>query len=246
MIDRYLAFVGQRTRPTIDKHSAPISPAKEHFSHIDGNRRLTVVFGFWNAPVRSLLQTAKSLEAKSSDVLLFDLNPDILYQQPAHVRKSFEILSKGAIARVSDLVDEYPYTSIDLLGFSLGNVPLCMTARQLQSFHSATMVVPGSDIAICLWEGARTQRLREAFVLDDITLETLQKEWQILAPASHAKAFRNHHVTVYLSKGDRFIPYKYGLEFVAALENAGVKPAVKTSRIVGHALTINNYIRSLK
>ncbi len=245
MVDRYFAFVGQRTQPIISESSEPLSPAKEQFCRVETSQRLTIVFGFWNAPARSLLQIVKRINAQGSDVLLFDLNPNILYQQPACVRRSFEVLVNDATASAGRLIDTYRYTSIDLLGFSLGNVPLCVVAQKLQ-FRTATMVVPVSNIAICLWEGLRTQGLRNALVERNVTLETLQNEWRTLAPAHYANVFRSHHVTVYLAKKDKFIPYTYGLEFVSALEHQGVEPTVITSRITGHALTINNYIRSLR
>ncbi len=248
MIDRFLSTVGQLKQPVFDPNFRPEQAATEQLSLAHENQAsdtLTVAFGGWHFPKLALSILASRLNRRGSDVLLYSLSPDILNDDATSVVSAFGHLSTLAGDRANELSARNAYKTVNLLGFSLGNIPMSMASEGIEKFDRVGMVVPGTDLLRCLRDGMRTQRLRQAIERQGATFAQLQTDWAELAPLVHLDVFRGHEVEVVLSKHDKFIPYKYGQELVDKMVELDLTPSVQTSEHLGHALTIMDYVRKI-
>lgn len=161
------------------------------------------------------------------------LNPDA-----SSVRRSFE----HAAIRISEEVNHITgsYKKINLLGFSLGNVALSMTAETLDDVAGVTMVVPGSELATPFWTGIRTRRLSDEYRDTGHTLEAIREEWVKLAPIAHLEVLRGSKTSVVLARHDEYIPYESGQLLVDSMQQAGINPYVTTMNC-GHVSAITRF-----
>lgn len=241
MLDAFSALKDQLHDPKFDdKYSADQVIVSAEFASCAGSGALTVVFPAWHVPEWFFKRLKLQLLKHDSNVLIYNFNPQILSDDPIVVKDSFEYLALAISEDVRELCHLKHFTTVDLLGFSLGNIALCITAEKLDSFNKVTMLVPGSELAVSLWNGWRTRRLRDIYKKEGYKLADVQKEWAELAPESHVATLKNHPVQVVLAKKDRFIPYIYGKEFVDKLQ--AVDPLVTfSSRPFGHLATMLSY-----
>jgi hypothetical protein len=238
MLDELSAIKDQLHKPTFDdKYSADQAIISAEFIARPAAKILTVVFPPWHIPEWFLKRLQKKLLAQDSSVLIYYFNPQILDDDPIKVKNSFEYVALAIAEDVRELQDQKQLTQVNLLGISLGNVALAITAEKLDEFNKIYMVVPGNDLAASLWSGLRTRRLRAVLKQEGYKLDELQKEWQDLAPEAHIDRFKNHTVHIVLARHDKFIPFSYGKKLLDEL--SAINPKVTyTIRPFGHFMTI--------
>jgi len=240
MLDDILVISGQLHRPIFDdKYAADQAITKATLLH-NKSKKLVVVFLPWHMPVWYENHLKTMLAALNQSVLIYHFNESIIADEPQSVISSFEFIALSIASDINELRALYNFTHIDLLGISLGNVALCITAEKLEHFNRVIMIVPGDSLASSLWAGWRTRRLRKKFERAGVTLERLQSEWAILAPSSHINAIRGHKIEIILAKRDRFIPYPLGRRLVSDFVAAHAKVVFVESPF-GHAATILSY-----
>ncbi len=117
---------------------------------------------------------------------------------------------------------------------------LCLIADEYRDFRKATMIVAGSNLARCTWEGSRTQAIRKQLELNNTTEGALDAAWQQLAPKTYAAAFAGKEVGMYISETDTVIPTQYQEEMVTSIKSAGADVTAHYSRN-GHAASIAGF-----
>lgn len=244
MIDVFYAAKGQLRRPEFDRHYTPDQAIiSATLTEVDESSVLTVVFPFWHAPQSFNRSLERRIQNRGTNVLLYNFNPLILNEDVESVKQSFEFITASIAQDISALRKSRQFTSLNLLGFSLGVVSLCLVAEELEAFDEVTLVVPGNDLASSLWAGLRTRRLRGKLRRAGHELPALQKAWENLAPQSHAAALRNHKLHIVLAKHDRFIPYEFGHRLLQALDTGSGEVTCETTPY-GHVATIWRYLRA--
>jgi len=244
MLDDILVVSGQVHRPIFDNKYSP-DQAITKASFLDKQtRKLVVVFLPWHVPEWYAKKLQQKLACLRQASLIYYFNESIIATNTESVVSSFEYIALSIASDVNELSHRYGYTHIDLLGISLGNVAMCITAEKLKHFNKVIMLVPGDSLADPLWFGWRTRRLRHKLQRSGTTLTRLQKQWDILAPSSHVSTLRGHGVHIILAKRDRFIPYDFGRQLVRDLLAAHASVTFTESPF-GHIATILAYLPDL-
>lgn len=242
MIDALLCYAGQRREPlwaTSYRAEQAISGVSYRKASPQSDT-LTVVFPPWHAP-GWFMQRVQHRLARRGDVLSYNFSGDILSDESRQVKDSFEFIADTVSNDVRCLNSEKQVSLVNLLGFSLGNVALSMTAEQLDSFHAITMVVPGTDLLTGLWHGKRTQLVRAGLERKGNTYEQLKAEWSQLAPIAHIDVMRGHPLKLVLAEDDIIIPIEQGSQYVDILQAAGLNPEINIAKNRGHVSTILHY-----
>lgn len=241
MLDGLLALTAQLHKPVFDeKYSADQAITKATLYENPRSHKLVVVFLPWHVPAWYATHLQASLALLPQSVLIYTFNDAIIQTDLVRVKSSFEFIALAVASDIEHLRSEKGYTTVDLLGISLGNVSLCIAAEKIRHFNKVVMLAPGNTLAGALWNGWRTRRLRDYYKKQGLTVVDLQKEWDIIAPAAHVKRLRGHNIQIILARKDRFIPYRYGRELVRDLLDAHAK-VIFTEKPLGHAATILSY-----
>jgi predicted peptidase len=237
MIDRLSVRLSERIHQTYDPDYAPSKAVIGSTLLNEDASNLVVVFPPWhsNAFFDSLL--SQRLAKKGSAVLSNTFHGQILEPNTERVRDSFKTIGRIVSQEVGAVVRSHDYKTVRLLGLSLGNVSLALVAERFPDFDEATLVVAGSNLAMSMWHGDRTQSIKEGFEAQGIGARQVDVAWTDLAPKSHTEAFRDRPVGLYVSTSDRIIPSAYQFEMVEELNNHGALTAVNYSSL-GHIMTV--------
>lgn len=207
-----------------------------------GSDILTVLFPPWHADAEGwpFDYLTRRLIKRGHSVLPYTFHGELLKPNAKEVLESFTQVQHQVSDRLKEL--SRVFKTINLTGISLGGTALTMIAEEFQGFSTATLVVPGSNLAYCVYNGMRTGHLREALECGDEhwTYEHLDNYWQQVAPIKHVDAFKGKKVAAYISKTDEVIPAESQREIVDGLINAGAIVTEHSTRL-GHLATVGRY-----
>lgn len=137
---------------------------------------------------------------------------------------------------------EYNFQKIDIIAPSLGVVSACLIADDNENIQNLFFIVPGSCLASSLWNGVRTQKLKNVYEHQNINQEQLKKSWESLAPKNNINAMRNKNIFIAISKSDRVIPYCFGKELAdLAKKLYPTNVVIQENNYLGHYLTVIKY-----
>lgn len=241
MLDAFYALEKQILPPTLDTaYESDQAIVSVDFVHVPSSDALTIVFPPWHAPDWFTRHLKEQLVGQHTNALIYAFNPMILSQNILKVKNSFEFIALNIAEDIKKLLAQKHFRMVNLLGLSIGNVALCITAEKLPRFDNVTLVVPGNNLTSSLWDGWRTRRLRNGIKAEGYKLSELQKEWDDLAPQTHVETLKSHQVQIILAKQDRFIPYQYGKEMFDTLHMLNPLTTCHISPF-GHIATILRY-----
>ncbi len=240
MFDKVFILYAKLKKDEIDT-SYRVENAIVSKTHLNANAtKLAVIFPPWHGVrfVTNIL--AKRLIKRGWSVLLYEFNPQILMPSEDRVLRSFEYIQKSVASDLTMLKAKHNYTSIRLIGLSLGGVALAMTAALFHDFQDAVFVVAGDDLALCMWYGQRTYNLRKSFEKEDTHIRKLDHDWQELSPKNYTTAFAYKHVKMILSRTDTIIPASHQEKFRRAIKKADSDVTFRYS-FLGHYLSVVKY-----
>lgn len=137
---------------------------------------------------------------------------------------------------------EYNFQKIDIIAPSLGVVSACLIANDNENIQNLFFIVPGSCLASSLWNGVRTQKLKNVYEHQNINQEQLKTSWESLAPKNNINSMGNKNIFVAISKSDRVIPYCFGKELAdLAKKLYPNNTVVQENSCLGHYLTVIKY-----
>lgn len=211
--------------------------------HNPSAENLAAIFPPWHGGGTFTDALVKRLVRSNFAVLDCKFHDQILEPHAERVPQSFSQLKTTIAAELQKLKEEWEYKRIHLIGISLGNVAMTMTAGEFDDFSDATMVLAGSNLASAMWDGVRTQGIANALSEQGYTKAGLDEAWQVLAPKAYAPAFKHKNVRAIISRTDRVIPASYQYEMRDELEAAGV-PLDTRYTWTAHAATITRFCMS--
>lgn len=208
----------------------------------EDSQRLAVIFPSWHAHEGDAAFRALTgrLGKHGFAVRQYDFSDNILEPNVERVLESFHNIQDTVVNGLEQLVSSREFEEVHFISASLGAVSLALVASKFPQMSSATIVTGSSNLALGVWHGSRTVRVREALEAAGLDEKALDKAWQELAPKNHAEAFKNKSVRVILSTTDLVIPTIYQRELAEALDNAGSQVHVATTRM-GHYAAIGSY-----
>ena len=198
---------------------------------------LTVVFPPWHGAGKFTARLEQRIIGRGSGLLAFDFHDHVLEPNVEGVIETYTYLQDKIADQINELYQENKYTEIHLVSISLGIVPLMMVSRKLKFFSRATLVLAGSSLAACLWDGIRTQKMRQALENKGYDLGKLKTAWAKLEPNYDVSVMAGKDVHMLISDVDQITPLKYAEELKQDLIDVGVGVGVSRSKL-GHAVGI--------
>lgn len=206
--------------------------------------KLIVIFPYWSSSANATMQRlAKRLNHDGKYVILPELHENYMQANIDFVLSAYKYLSDEIAQEVLRLFSSGKISSIQLIGFSMGNVLLCNTSAKLSSLPNIeiTQVLGASEIAGPLWEGSRTAHLRESFIDQGVELQGLRKSWKQLDPISIELPSNVSKIELITSKNDGVIPTSYQEEYANHLKSC--RPNLLHKRLsTNHVLSLARYI----
>lgn len=117
---------------------------------------------------------------------------------------------------------------------------MAMVASKLSSFTEATMVASSSNLARSLWDGTKTQGLKEQLVKMGITADQLDESWEELGPNANVKSFKGKKAQVHIATRDKIVPSAHQRDLLVRLNEAGADTKPKHLRL-GHYATLGMF-----
>ena len=207
--------------------------------------RLAVVFPPWHSHLddAALRALSRRLGANGFSVRRYDFDDHILEPNVDRVLESFHNIRDKVTEELEDHVDEKRFNQVHFIAASLGTVSLALVASKFTRLSGATIVAGSSNLALSMWNGIRTVRIRQGIEeaegesFDDLSID---EAWYDLAPKTHASAFKDMPVRMIVSTTDEIIPSVYQIEMANVLGETGSDIDMTTTRL-GHYATIGSY-----
>lgn len=237
MIDRLVAARGRRKDKMVDTMYRPQNAITEQILINSKQERLAVLFPPWQGGGIVYRILTKRLAKKGWAVLAYQFHNQIVEPEETIVTESLEYIKSRVAKDIRKLVNQYGYKEVQLIGISLGTVPLTMVADSYPNFTSATLVVGGDDLAANLWHGERTLNYKKAFEREHIGARKLEIDWEDTAPKNHVRHFGGKKIKIIASLADKFVSPRSQSKLAREIVQAGGIVELKNTR-VGHVMSI--------
>lgn len=240
MFDKAYLRAISRSVPIVDTNYNP-NDAVTYRRHLNPDtERLVVIFPHWHGGGKPYEILARRFVKKGWSVLLYNFHDQILSAEDEKVEKSFDVIKQSVTRDLRELRQKHSYKTIHFSGISLGNVPLTMVAGEFRDFDSATLVVPGDNLALDMWHSMATQNIKKVLVNKHVNLKKLEKEWIKETPGDYVAYFAGKPVRICVSLADKVIRTPYQKHMIKIMSEAGARETVAIWRI-GHVLSIARY-----
>jgi hypothetical protein len=184
----------------------------------------------------------RRLHKEGYSCLYFCLPKDILSSNVKDTIKFFNSITEQIKRDIQKLKDEYNFQRIDIIAASLGCVSACLIANGNKDIQNLFLLVPGSCLAQSLWNGIRTQKLRNIYEQQNINQEQLKNIWKDLAPKNNINLMNDKNIFIAISKSDKLISYSFGKELADLVKKLYPKDTtIKENNYLGHYLTVAKY-----
>ncbi len=169
----------------------------------------------------------------------------MLQAQVSEVTANFTVAANRVIAETMATQAKYAtIKNIELHVFSLSTALVGMIAAKLP-MTTLRMIVPGDELAACVWRSAATKLIKNGLTKQGVTEAMLADAW---SPMNLMRAIpaiaRIPNIYITLAKGDKFIPYSRGKTFADALAKNSTNVHVQVWP-TGHVLALSRYLTTM-
>jgi hypothetical protein len=215
----------------------------KNFVRNNGSAVLKIILPPWgdgDSLVTKIL--IRRLQNRGYSTLNYFFPRNILSPDVKATIESFYFIRDQIKSDIAKLKAEQGFKQIDINAPSLGVVSACLIANNNNDVNNLFFIVPGSGLAASLWNGIRTQKLKNNYQRQNISEEQLIKIWTSLAPKENINALIGRNIFVAISRADKIIPYRFGKELADSLQKLYPNnTAVKQNSHLGHYLTVIKY-----
>jgi hypothetical protein len=194
-------------------------------------KKLAVIFPQWHAVGWPNSELTKRLKKQNWAVLNYQFHDQILEPNIERVPQSYGAVQAEVIEDLEYIEESEAYERVHFIGISLGTMAMTLVASEYSGFSSATFVLPCSKLASSMWEGSRTQGIREGLEEQGYARTQVEEAWHDLEPWAYAKAFRGKTVHSVVSPSDRIILPSYQIQMNEALANGGAHLSTEFNRL---------------
>lgn len=179
------------------------------------------------------------LHKKGYSCLAYFFPRNILSSDVYHTIDNFSLIKDQIRLDIHKLKAEHNFQKIDLIAPSLGVVSACLIANDNDDISNLFLIVPGSCLASSLWNGIRTQKLKNIYESQNIKQEQLKNIWKDLAPKNNMNVMSNKKIFITISKSDKIIPYCFGKELANLVKKLYPdNTIIQENSHLGHYLTV--------
>lgn len=215
---------------------------QKNLAYSENSKRLFVLIAPYRFDLKLFSKIERFVNSRGQSFIVYRFPMDMLTSDYRTTRDSFKKIQSDVSSDLADLKKKYGLNEIEIMGFSLGCVPALMIANGNPTINNIKLVVPGHCLAESLWFGIRTANLKREFERKGVTLNELKGYWKNLAPENNIDKLRGKNISIYLSKADTVIPFRFGMSLVKSLERRNLPFKLKINKHFGHYLTINNFL----
>lgn len=190
-------------------------------------KKIVVMVSPWRFADSCFNRIKKEIPSKYG-YIHFWYEKDLLNSDPELTRKNFLKLIDKIIHKLENLNEKkkreyYGY------GQSLGGL-FIMISGDMVEFKKSVLILPGSNLADCFWNGKATKHIKKEMEGKRITLQELKRVWEDISPDHYFnhKAKKTNYL-ILLSKRDKVIPYKNGLNLLKLLRKKKINFKVEKS-----------------
>ncbi len=178
---------------------------------------------------------------KNSNAVVYNLSDVPVVPEISKTKKFLDKVYNDALLEAKKAI--HSGKKVGIICVSIANVIGYRLANKIKT-NKLISVVPGANLAECIWESYATRRQ----VLDSIKLGYTFKDFEkILEKYAPEKNLSNlpKNLQVYLGRWDRYIPFDQGMELISELKKRRKTPIVNINNIFGHLGTILLYKNNL-
>lgn len=212
------------------------------FIHKENSLTLKIILPGWGDGFSWVTKVlVKRLSRRGFSCLAYSLPRTILPHDPNFAPGIFSIVKESIKKDITNIKSRYNFKKIDIIAPSLGVVIACLVTNDNNDITNTFFIVPGGCLASSLWDGVRTQRLKQIYETQGMDKEKLKKLWYSLAPKNNVSILSSKRIFIAISKSDKVIPYSYGKEFAELLKKLYPDTLIKENLHLGHYLTTVKY-----
>jgi len=210
---------------------------RKEFFHYKDNKIFHVHMPPWHCGFLEYFFIKRRLK-KYSSYLIYVFNPKILSSNAQKTVEDFHTIKSKVIEEINKLDKEYKFKKIIITGISLGCVNATMIADNCPKIKEIYLFDPGNCLAESMWKGKNTQKIKQSYEEQGISLTQLKRKWKSLAPENNIRNLKDRKIHVFLAKKDDIIPYSTGKKLVDKLKKLKEKFTLKIDPHHGHYYTI--------
>ena len=179
------------------------------FIHKENSLALKIILPGWSDSLSWVTKgLIRRLSRRGFSCLAYSLPRTILPHDPNLAPGIFSIVKEFIKRDISNIKSQYNFKKIDIIAPSLGVVIACLIANDNKDITNTFFIVRGGCLASSLWDGVKTQRLKQIYETQGIDKEKLKKLWYSLAPKNNISILNNKRIFIAISKSDKIIPYQ--------------------------------------
>ncbi len=145
------------------------------FIHKENSLALKIILPGWGDGLSWVTKIlVRRLSRRGYSCLAYSLPKTILPYDPNLAPGIFSIVKETIKRDIKDIKSQYNFKRLDIIAPSLGVVIACLVANDNRDITNTFFMVPGSCLASSLWDGARTQRLKQVYTTQGIDKEKLK------------------------------------------------------------------------
>ena len=155
---------------------------------------------------------------------------------------NFDFIKNQIKFDILKIKTEHNFQKIDIIAPSLSVVSACLIANDNDNIQNLFLLVPSSCLASSLWNGIRTQKLKNTYEHQNINQEDLKNRWKNLAPKRNINTMRGKNIFIAISKSDKVIPYHFGKELTNLTKKLHPNNTIiQENTYIGHYFTVIKY-----
>lgn len=219
---------------------------KNKFSHKKDSKELFILLPSWGGRLYYNFFPRHLLMKNGFSVLEYEFSEAILSTNWRSTLDYFNFIRKSVVEKAEKLKKEYGFQKIKIIGISLGCVNACMCANDNLSIDEIFLITPGHCLAESVWQGISTQKIKQEYEAQKISLKELKNHWHALAPENNLNSLKSKKVSIFLSKADKVIPYYCGKKLLEKVKSTKYDLFYKIDDHLGHYLIALQFYLSPK
>ncbi len=225
-------------REVFNNKIPPDKIIKKRFNYKKDSKELYILLPPWGGRIFYNFFLRHLLMKKGYSFLEYEFPKAILSTNWKFTLDYFNFIRESVVKESEKLKKRYGFQKIKIIGISLGCVNTCMCANNNESIDEIFLILPTHCLAELVWQGISTQKIRQEYENQKISLKELKNYWHALAPENNITKLKSKKVSIFLSKADKVAPYYCGKKLLEKSKSLEYNLFYNINDNLGHYLTV--------
>lgn len=173
------------------------------------NKKIIFLICGWPGKIWHYFLTAKILERKGFQSIIYEYDEDILTSSIENTIKNTNVIKNDVLKEIINL-KKYGFKDFSIFGTSYGSIISFIIANKEKSFSNLIINLTGADLAetVWTWDKGRDGLVKKGIKKQNISLIKLKQKWDELSPINNINNLKKFKVLFYLAKKDDVIPFR--------------------------------------